>query len=314
MTNCLRHTLLIVNPASQNGKGAAAGAYAARVLEQAGVDVDCIATTAPLHAVQLATDAALQGYQTVIALGGDGTIHEAANGLMAVNQEKRPVFGIIPVGSGNDYARTLNMSEDVDTACAQLLTGDIRPADVGLCNGQYFVQTLSFGIDAAIALDTVQRRKRTSKTGNALYFEAGLNQLLFHRDMHTYQASFDGALPEQAQSLTFAVQLGCTYGGGFRICPNAAPDDGIFDICIAHPPLGLVGAVKLFAKAKDGKHVSSPHIEMRRASRLSIRFESDVPAQMDGEDCTGKAFDVELLSRALDVLFGREARSDRLQT
>ena len=304
MTNCLGHTLLIVNPASQNGKGAAAGAYAARVLEQAGVDVDCIATTAPLHAVQLATDAALQGYQTVIARGGDGIIHEAANGLMAVDQEKRPVFGIIPMGSGNDYARTLNMSEDVDTACAQLLTGDIRPADVGLCNGQYFVQTLSFGIDAAIALDTVQRRKRTSKTGNALYFEAGINQLVFHRDMHSYQATFDDNAPEQGQSLTFAVQLGCTYGGGFRICPDAQLDDGFFDICIAHPPIGLIGAIALFARAKNGKHVGSASMELRRASRLSVQFEHDVPAQMDGEDCSGSKFDISLSPRALSVLFG----------
>lgn len=307
MQHELGKTLLIANPVAKNGKGAAAGARAARVFSQMGLTVDCVNTTSPLHAVALAESAAHQGYQSVIALGGDGVIHEAANGLMQVGREKRPTFGIIPVGSGNDYARTLGMSENVDAACAQILQGSVRTLDVGMCNGTYFVETLSFGIDAAIALDTVARRQRTKKTGNALYFEAGLSQLLFHRDMHTYHAYFDDEPLERAQSLTFAVQLGCTYGGGFRICPQARPDDGFFDICIAHPPLGLVGAVKLFAKAKDGKHVASPRIQMRRASRLSIQFESEVPAQMDGEDCTGSNFTISLLPSALDVLFGGEA-------
>lgn len=302
MKNCLGHTLLIVNPASKVGKGAAAGERARRLLETACVDITCYCTERPGHAVELASSAA--AYDTVIALGGDGVIHEVANGLLALDRHSRPVLGVIPVGSGNDYARTLGMSEKVETACAQLLSGEVRSVDAGLCNGRFFVETLSFGIDAAIALDTVQRRKRTNKTGNALYFEAGLNQLIFHRDMHRYRACFDDDAPEQGESLTFAVQIGCTYGGGFRICPQASPADGLFDVCIAHPPIGLIGAVSLFAKAKEGRHVGSPQIEIRQAARLSVRFEHDVPAQMDGEDCTGNSFEVAIAPGALSVLFG----------
>ena len=303
MQHELGKTLLIVNPASKMGEGAIAGTHAAAFFKDRGVSLDCVCTEAPLHGVELA--AAAKDYQTVIALGGDGVIHEVANGLMGIEQEKRPVFGIIPVGSGNDYARSLGVSENIDEACEQILACNARLVDVGQCNGQYFLETVSFGIDAAIALDTVERRKHTKKTGNALYFEAGLNQLVFHRDMHEYHARFDQGEQEVGQSLTFAIQLGRTYGGGFQICPDAQLDDGFFDICIAHPPLGLVGAVKLFAKAKEGKHVGASQIEMRRAQSLDIQFDGVVPAQMDGEDCSGVSFTVSLLLKAMRVLFGR---------
>lgn len=301
MTQTLGHTLLIVNPASKMGEGAIAGEQAAALLREAGVDLAVSETTAPLHAVELA--AAAGEYDTVIALGGDGVIHEAANGLMRIPADKRPAFGIIPVGSGNDYARTLGVSEDVITACKQLLNSKKILVDVGLCNGQHFLETVSFGLDAAIALDTVERRKHTKKTGNALYLEAGLNQLVFHRDMHDYTVAFDEESPVQGQSLIFALQLGPTYGGGFRVCPQADPTDGLFDVCIAHPPLGLVRATKVFLSAKDGKHVGHKSIEMRQCSRAQVHFRHAVPAQMDGEDCTGTDFDVTLLPQALTVLF-----------
>ena len=305
MQNELGKTLLIVNPVAKKGAGQAAGVRAAENLEKAGVSVTCVATSSPAQGAELAASAAQDGYQSVIALGGDGIIHEIANGLMKIEQEKRPALGIIPVGSGNDYARTLGMSEDVGTACAQLLSAQAKKVDVGICNCQYFVETLSFGIDAAIALDTVQRRLKTNKTGGALYFEAGINQLVFHRNMHAYRASFDKGDVEQGKSLTFAVQIGCTYGGGFRICPEAVPDDGLFDICIAHPPIGLVSAIAIFSRARNGKHVDSPKIQLRRASSLSIQFEHIVPAQMDGEDCSASSFEVRLLPKELSVYFGK---------
>ena len=298
----LGHTLLIVNPTAKTGKGALAGSQAAELLRAAGIDLTLEETKAPLHAVELAAAAA--GYDTVIALGGDGVIHEAANGLLSIPADERPVFGIIPVGSGNDYARTLGISEDVPTACRQLLAGQDRVVDVGLCNGQYFLETVSFGLDAAIALDTVERRKRTTKTGNALYLEAGLNQLVFHRDMHRYTARFDGEEPVEGQSLIFALQLGPTYGGGFHVCPQADPSDGLFDVCVAHPPLGLVRATMVFLSAKDGKHVGHKAIEMLQCASAQIHFAAPVTTQMDGECSRGTDFEVSLLPGALKVLFG----------
>lgn len=306
MPTCLGKTLLIANPTAQNGNGAAAAQRAATLLRAALGDgaLDVALTEAPGQAVDLAAGAG--AHDTVLALGGDGIIHEAANGLMRLPREDRPAFGIVPVGSGNDYARTLGMSaRSVDEAAAQLLAASRRPADVGRCNGEFFVETLSFGVDAAIALDTVERRKRTGKTGTALYLASGMDQLLHHLDLRRYTASFDGGAPVGGESFTFAVQVGPTYGGGFRICPDARIDDGLLDVCIAHPPFGLARAVLVFLLAKGGRHTGFKQIELRRVRTLSVRFDERPPVQIDGEPLVADEYAVDIVPHALDVLMPR---------
>ena len=294
--------LLIANPAAQNGNGAAAAQRAVGLLRaQLGEDAVVLARTAgPRHASEIAERA--EGCSTVIALGGDGVIHEVAGGLMRRPAARRPALGVIPVGSGNDYARTLGVSTKVDEACAQLLGAEARPVDVGRVNGHWFVETLSFGVDAAIALDTVERRARTGRTGTALYLASGMDQLLHHLDCHRYTASFDGGEPVRGASFTFAVQVGPTYGGGFRICPDARIDDGLLDVCIAHPPFGIARAVFVFLLAKGGRHTGFRQIELRRARTLSVRFDAPPPVQIDGEPLEASEYAIDVVPRALDVL------------
>lgn len=294
--------LLIANPAAQNGNGGPAAERAAKLLRATlGEDAVVLARTAgPRHASEIAERA--EGCSTVIALGGDGVIHEAANGIMRRPAGERPAFGVIPVGSGNDYARTLGISENVDEACAQLLAARALPVDVGRVNGHWFVETLSFGLDAAIAIDTMDRRMRTGRTGTALYMEAGVNQLVHHLDVRRYCASFDGGEPEESLSVMFAVQVGPYYGSGFKICPDARIDDGLLDVCIAHPPVGVARALYIFLRAKAGTHTRFKQIEMRRCRTLRLEFDEPPPAQMDGELIEGRSFEVSVDPRALDVL------------
>lgn len=294
--------LLIANPAAQNGAGAAAADRAATLLRAAlGPDAVVLAKTAgPRHASEIAERA--EGCATVLALGGDGIIHEAVSGLMRRPANARPAFGIVPAGSGNDYARTLGMSRKVDEACEQLLAAEPHAVDLGRVNGHWFVETLSFGLDAAIALDTVERRKRTGRTGAVLYAEAGVDQLLHHLDARRYTVSFDGGEPTSGESITFAVQIGPSYGGGFKICPDARIDDGLLDVCIAHPPIGVAGAAFVFALAKSGRHTRFRQMELRRASTLRVEFDEAPPAQMDGEVIGGRTFDVAVEPRALAAL------------
>lgn len=298
----LGRILLVANPAAQNGAGAAAIDRAAENLRAVvGQDNVVVAKTlGPLHAIELAKN--ITGCQTVAALGGDGVVHEVANGLMQRPLSDRPTLGVLPLGSGNDYARALGLTAgDVDASCAQLLAAHERCVDVGLVNGVYFTETLSFGLDAAIALDTMERRKRTGKSGLSLYMASGFDQLLHHLDFHHFKAVFDGEEVE-GQSVTFAVQVGPYYGGGFKICPEAALDDGLLDICYSIAPVSALTATRVFLSAKDGKHVSSKHIAMRQAAKLHIEFEVAPPAQVDGERIEAKVFDIATNSGALRVL------------
>lgn len=296
-------TLIIANPAAKKGEGARA-AYQVRhrLREALGVNaVDEVHTENPGHATFLAAGAAGE-YATVVTVGGDGVIHEVANGLLSLDAADRPELGIVPVGSGNDYARTLGMSENVDEALGQLLSAHARPMDVGQVNEEYFVETLSFGLDAAIALGTMERRKTSRKTGGALYFEVGIDQLLHHLDAFRIQGVFDGERALDTVSIMFAVQIGATYGGGFRICPDAQPDDGLFDICFAEGAWSIPRAVLVFARAKDGKHTSARGVRFEKASELQLRFDAEPPAQADGERIVGRDFIIRMHKHALNVL------------
>lgn len=304
----LGNALAIVNPAAQNGNGAKGAAF----LKYAGASdaspfhsLDIETTHRPGHARRLA--AAASEYDAVIVVGGDGVVHETVAGLLDIERSRRPVLGLLPCGNGNDYARTIGMPLDFESAFAALATSTSRAVDVGVVNGAPFMQTLSFGLDAAIALGTHERRAKTGHTGTRLFLEEGIEQIAFHRDEYGYALSIDGKSPEKGSMFLFAVQIGPTYGGGFKVCPKADPCDGVFDYCIAHPPIGLVRAAKLFLKAKDGKHTGYDDVlSFGHASHMSVSFSSPPPVQVDGEPLAGKSFDISILPREIDVLFSTE--------
>jgi YegS/Rv2252/BmrU family lipid kinase len=299
-------TLLVINPASQLGHGDIAGKRAEELLRMkfdASSSLEVVRTQGPNDAVEIGKDA--QGYDSILVLGGDGVINEVANGLMELPFDKRPVMGVLPVGSGNDYAKTLHMSYQIDQAVEQLFSAKPQAADVGLCNGRYFVETLSFGLDAAIALDTVERRRRTGKTGLALYGAASAYQLSHHRDTHDFIVSVDGSAPRHEQMILFAVQIGPSYGGGFCVCPEASISDGIFDICVARPPIGVVEAALMFLFARNGHHTHFKKLELSRAKSLVLDFDHDVKVQIDGEPLPSRHYEISSVPHALRVLIAQ---------
>ena len=296
-------TLLIANPAAQRGNGAEAARIAHDLLvEWLGADqVGFVLTERPGHAADLA-EAAQGKYGTVIALGGDGVVHEAVNGLMHIPADTRPRFGLIPVGSGNDYARTLGMSECVPDGVVQFLDAPEVRVDVGNCNGEYFAETLSFGLDAAIALDTVERRQRTGEQGTILYMKSGLDQLLHHLDTFTMKAVLDGERTLEAPVHLLTVQNGPTYGGGFRICPDADPTDGVFDLCYAKAPMSVPVATFKFLRAKNAHHTKYKGIFFERASSIEVTFDHRPPCQIDGEPHIADSYHISIEHSALRVL------------
>lgn len=303
MNDSGKKTLLIANPAAQRGNGMEAARIAHDLLvEWLGQDnVGFQLTEKPGHAADLA-EAARGAYQTVIALGGDGVVHETVNGLMRIPSDERPRFGLVPVGSGNDYARTLGMSEVVPDAVVQFLEAAEVAVDIGCCNGEYFAETLSFGLDAAIALDTVERRKRTGEQGTILYLKSGIGQLLHHLDTFMFTATLDGERALSAPIHMMTVQIGQTYGGGFRICPDADPTDGLFDICYAEAPMSIPEATFKFLRAKNAHHTKFKNIFFERAATIELSFDKRPPCQIDGEAHIADSYSISIEKQALRVL------------
>lgn len=305
--------MIIANPTAQSGAGAEGADFVRRTLEAYDTVTDGFVlklTNATGSATRIARSCTC--FDTVIALGGDGTIHEVVNGLMKIGPTRRPRLAVIPLGSGNDYARTLGMVINApEQSLGQILQGVTHRMDLGLVNGVYFDETLSFGLDAAIAIDTMERRKGNGSHGTRLFMSSGLHVIRTQLRSWPFTAEFvggddvqDGSVRESVsgESLLFAVQVGRTYGGGFPICPAADARDGLLDVCYSEGMPSLAGALAIFARARVGLHTSSRYLRFRRVAGLRVEFAGDVPCQVDGERLEGTRFEVTCAHRALEVI------------
>ena len=296
----LGRTLLIVNPVAQSGKGSKNGHRTFDLLrEEYQQDVDLFYTKHDGHAMQMASDTAK--YDAVIVVGGDGVVHETASGIMRLPKKDRPVMGVIPVGSGNDYARSLGMSFKVKKAVDQLMHSKIKEVDVGQCNDKFFVETLSFGIDAGIAIDTMKARVKSKEKGFKLYFKCGIDRIMNHFELFDFTAKLDRGRTINGHSLIFAIQIGKTYGGGFKITPDAELDDGYFNLCYSENLKSRKQALPLFARAAKGKHTSSNLVKFDKSKNIKLKIKQLVPCQLDGEEYSNKNFDIKTHNKALKV-------------
>ncbi|WP_251197868.1 diacylglycerol/lipid kinase family protein [Anaerotardibacter muris] len=298
--------LLIINPTARSGKARRTRHDVCQFFKDItdmnrGHFYEMIETSHPLDAVIIAHELGPH-FDTVFVLGGDGIVHEVVNGLMQIPEEDRPCLGVLPAGQGNDFARSLGLPLDPMKVFKEAANLKVKTIDIGKVNDRYFAETLSFGVDAAIALETMERRKKTKRTGTILYIESGFNQIKNHLNAIDATVQLDNRDPQKLSFYTFAVQNGTTYGGGFNITPQAQLDDGQFDICYAAPPLSRFEAVRVFIKAKSGKHVNNSHIHFETAKELVISFDHAVPAQLDGEPIEALDYHVTLLPHALKVL------------
>ena len=306
---------IIANPTAHNGRAAEAASWLRAHAVPAGrlnstpARITLVETA---HAGDACRIARTTSADVVVGLGGDGIAHEIAQGLMVRPRGERPVFGLLPFGNGNDYARTIGMpANDVAAAWRALDAAIVRPLDVGECNGTFVLQTASFGLDAAIALGTQDRRARTGITGTRLYLEEGFDQLAHHLVTRHATIALDDGAPFDFPLILGAVQIGRTYGGGFDICPAADAADGIFDICLAAGPVSAAQALFVFLRAKHGRHLGNRHITSMRARRVEIAFDQAPPCQVDGERLEGTRFTLAMHPRELDVLCGREQCASR---
>lgn len=289
--------LVIVNPVGGRGLGGRLCVPLERAL--AGGRGELVTTSGPGDALRLARAAALAGRDVVVA-GGDGTIAEAASGILAA--DRSVALGIVPAGSGNDYAHeTLRLPRDPLAALEVALSGTPRLLDVGQVNGRYFLNALGVGLDANIAATAERLKRYPLLRGQTLYWAASLSELLL-RYGHCPQltVTYDGqAAPSRLYALA-AVSIGPTYGGGFHINPGADPTDGELDVCTIWKP-SLARALRLLPMVERGRHLEQPEVERRRVRHIVLEAATPIFAHLDGEVISAARFEVRILPGALLV-------------
>ena len=296
-------TLLICNPAARHGETGKLIPVIERLLHN--LPHETVVTTRMGHAAEIAADTA--GYDLVVAAGGDGTVHEVLNGLMSIAEDARPALGLLPTGSGNDTRRTLGVSTDLARAALELATGIRRRFDVGVCNGIYFNNSFAAGLDAKVTAKAVEYKTTTKRSGLWLYLTALLHVLFNELDSFALDVSIDDGEPVRVDTLIVAVTIGPTYGGGFKITPDAIPDDGLFDVCTIDP-LSLPEALLRLPFVIAGKHTKMKPVHMSRHTSLRIECETALPAQIDGEVLLERTYDIRILPGAIECVVPRTDR------
>jgi diacylglycerol kinase (ATP) len=294
---------VILNPASNGGRAA----RLRRVIERAllGGRGELALTKARGDATRLAAQAAQVG-RPIVVVGGDGAIHEAVGGVIASGGSVP--FGVVPAGSGNDFALQVARAPlDPLQALDIALTAPVAPIDVGMVNGEIFVNALSVGIDANMAA-RAEHYKRLGLSGRALYMSSALTELLLHYDhCPTLSVQYDDAEPIRQVFALVAMSIGPTYGGGFKINPTADPQDHLFDVCmLSKPP--LLRALRLLPAVEHGKHIGQPETRIVRCQRITLASDHPAHAQLDGELMQALRFEVSLLPGALALRRGPIAR------
>jgi diacylglycerol kinase (ATP) len=265
-------------------------------LAEASFDYDFTETTHRDHAVELTKQAIDEGYDTVVAVGGDGTVNEVAKALLHTDVN----LGIIPVGSGNGLARGVDIPMSLRKATKLLLNGKVRKIDAGRINDKTFFIVTGVGLDAIIGKLFNDQKLR----GPLPYFTIGFREFFFYRP-EVFILKFNGkqiAVP--ALLVTIANQKG--WGAGAVIAPHAEPDDGLLDICIIHRVNFLYGAFHL-PKIFLGKIDKVRKYERYQAKEVQIIRERPGPFHYDGEHKdAGTILNVSLEEKALNIIVPRK--------
>lgn len=282
----------IYNPISGKGKAKRCRAALEALLQGANVEHRFHETQGPGDGTGVARRLTEAGARDIVALGGDGTLNEVLNGL---SEPAATRLGIIPCGSGNDFADMAGIPDDPEAALALILHGQARLTDYLECSGVRGINAIGTGIDVEI-LRRYNRMKLLK--GSAAYLTSLLSTLLTYRAKQFTEVT--DASKRRHNALIACVGNGQRIGGGICVCPEAAIDDGLLDIVIVDdiPRRRIPGA---FVKLMKRQILAVPGTCFYRAGRLRLESDEPLPVQIDGEIHEGLPFDVRVLHGVLRV-------------
>lgn len=300
-------TKLIVNPVAGGGTVGRRWPRIRRLLEREGLKFDASLTEGVGHATELARQALEAGYRTVVALGGDGTVNEVVNGLMAAGAaDPQVTLGIIPGERGNDLARTLGIPFGYVEACRRLMKGRAASIDLGKITythrdgeaQRYFINVAGLGFDGEVVRRITPRLRALS--GPAIRYLSSLLITLTTYENRDVSIMID---EEELHQRAFSIVVcnGRYFGGGISIAPEAVPDDGLFDVIV----IGDFTKWEILAnlpRVYKGTHLSLPKVGLYRARKIRVEAQERTLLQADGELLGEAPTEIEIVPQAIRVL------------
>jgi YegS/Rv2252/BmrU family lipid kinase len=297
---------LIINPNADLGRAWRLGEDLNRVVAEFG-GADWSGTVYPTHATQLAMQAADEGYDTVVSIGGDGTTHEIINGLMKIPAERRPRLGIVPVGTGNDFAHSVGVPTRPEIAMRQVFSGTPKKVDLAVVvdehgRQEYWDNTFGIGFDATV---TLRSRRVPVLRGFFVYLVSVIQTIVLNYDAAHLKVQTDNESWED-DILMLVMCNGPREGGGFHVAPEAVNNDGFLDYA-AITKVSRPMMFRLIPEVMKGTHGRFKQVRMNRFRQMKVESDRPLFIHIDGEIYAGfgsnvRQLSIEMLPGALEVM------------
>lgn len=304
-------TLIILNPTSGGGRtGRRWARWEPRLRARLGA-CEVEATRGPRDAVRLAREAARAGVERIVVAGGDGTLSQVVTGLVSGGLGPQVVLGVLPFGTGGDFARALGVPRQPDAALDLLASGKTRPVDVGRLRFRdaaggaaesCFVNMASVGVSARVV--EIANRSARRLGGRIPFLTATLRALLSLR-CEPVVVRVDGAVVHDGPLVMAVVANGSSFGSGMPVAPEARVDDGLFDVVVV-PELSRLRLVGRLPALSRGRHVDGVTARVHRGREVEFESPGSVGVEADGEPLGLVPASVQLLPGALQFLGGSE--------
>lgn len=303
----MEKALIILNPWAGRGHAGERRHDLDLALERAGIDYDMVMTHTRGGAIEMARQAVERNYGAVVAVGGDGTLNEAVNGIKQAeaNLGRRVPLGIIPLGTGCDFIKALDgfLANDIYGSVQRLVRWRTHTVDLGLVRvdneqERWFINALGSGFDAQAAAEAL---KITRLKGFAVYLLAIIRAVANYK-AHPMTVEFDGRRI-QRRLLFASIANGRYQAGGFLLTPDARIDDGYFDACLVDN-LRIDEIIRHIPKVLEGTHTKLRQVTMARVRHVTISSSAPIPVATDGEVLSIRARTVtaELIPGAIEIL------------
>jgi YegS/Rv2252/BmrU family lipid kinase len=284
----MNSTLIILNPAAHSERARRKRAQVEAFAQ------DCVvcATTRTGEAEMMARRGVEEGFEQIVAAGGDGTINEVVNGLAGTNA----TLGLLPIGTMNVFANELGLPvHDLELCWKVIKNGSIRTVDLPKANQKFFVQLAGVGLDAQVVKETSLQLKRNF---GPLSYLISAAQIAARQPPRLFIHSEDASIQEGSFVL---VGNGRFYGGPFPFFKQAAIDDGLLDV-IVFKSLGYLEIIKYLQDVVFSSEIRVPEIEYFQTRRLRVESQQSVPVELDGEVVGNCPVEFNLQERSLRVL------------
>ncbi|HSI66983.1 MAG TPA: diacylglycerol kinase family protein [Planococcus sp. (in: firmicutes)] len=291
----MKKAMFILNPSAGKERAIEYKDQVEETLKSMGYSVTTKETQKKHDATEFATEACVQRYDFVVAMGGDGTINEAVSGL--AEQEHQPLFSLIPLGTVNDFARALGISLDPPEAIEALKTGTEKRVDIAKVGDHFFMNILAIGEIAESTYEVSPEQK--TKLGALAYFIEGVKAITSDTEMD-FDIRYDGGSWEGEAKLVL-VALTNSVGGFEKLAPEALTDDGLLHVYIVKNA-ALPAFIRIAGSLIRGQLEKDPDVEVIQTTKVSIKTTEPLSSNIDGDEGATTPFTIEVLPRHIRAL------------